>query len=152
MAAVFEVAFVRAVREAWGRWRSAIRVWRAEETSKIFMRAFGAVRFYRAVNSAFENKLARAVARMKYFVSWLSANESYAALVEIQRYWRGSVCRVRTHKLRMNRAATNIQRVFRGYLTKAVVIERKVIIARKEAAVKIATSWKEQKWWRITKQ
>ena len=152
MESIFVSVFFRAQKEAMRRWKNAVRIWKAEYLSKAFLRSVAVVRFGRAIESAFEGKIVRYMRRVKAFCERMSANESYAALIEIQRFWRGAVYRVWVTRLRRGTAARNIQRVYRGHLSKTTIADRKQARSQELAAGKIKKIWKHKKWIRVMRK
>jgi hypothetical protein len=73
-------------------------------------------------------------------------HESFAALMEIQRVWRGAATRCFLLLAKKARYAVLIQRIYRGHHSQVEILRRRAIRNETRAARKIAKQWRNFVW------
>ena len=80
--------------------------------------------------------------RFKENVERIRVCEMFAALIEIQRVWRGTTCRIRLLNYKKLRAVMDMQRVYRGHRNRIhEVKDRLEEVKRIKYAALIARNW-----------
>lgn len=136
----------RTQAESWRRWLVVVAAGVAEDKAKVCMQHLGALRIFQGLETCLNSKLARALKNFKARVMWLGGNERLAAVIEVQRYWRGCLNRLRRWHLVRKYAATLIQSATRRKIARRVVRYRRMHEHFKSSVRKIEKAYMQFRW------
>lgn len=124
----------RTQREGWYRWKRVVMILRAETVIRKYLKNLGALRWFQVSSQILAGKLQRAMTRFKSVISMLDGVECFAAVVEIQRIWRGALARFRLLKKLWYDSAVRIQALARGFVYRKRLRDRMRILVTTRAA------------------
>ena len=142
---------VKALRIAVKQWWDVLKFHRYQEAATTSMRAFGTFKLFYFVEKSFNDKLRRGMKRLKKRIEWYQDMEQLSAVAELQRYWRGCLCRKRLNNKVRNYAATQIMRIARGRQGRAYALKYAECKVLRGRALKIENAYMKYRWRRIRK-
>jgi len=131
---------IRRKKEVLEKWKAFVKFCDNKVQAEKFLKAMGTYRISNAIQSSIDAKIKRGLNRFVECKEWFSDMERYAAVYEIQRYWRGGLGRAAVRKLHRGLVVTQMARLFRGYVARKNV---KVLIYehKKDRTATILARW-----------
>ena len=148
---VFLIVVGKAIKNAFKKWYSIVQQHHAQFRVIACLKSFGSFKLLYFLEKSFSNKLVRGMQKLKQRVEWYQEMEQISSLVEIQRYWRGSLCRKRISNQYHYLAAKQIQSCVRGYLGRKYVIAHRDNQHLRGCVIKIERAYLKYRWKRIRK-
>lgn len=143
---------IRKKKEVLEKWRSYVKFCDNQVQAVKFLKAMSTFRISNAIQSSIDAKMKRGLDRFVECKEWFSSMEKYAAVYEIQRYWRGGLGRTAVRRLRSGLVVTQICKLFRGFLArknfKILVYENK----KHKTATILARWWNKLKLTRLMRK
>lgn len=122
----------RALVIAVKKWKKTVRQVNAEIISLQFTKQLAAYRLLQLLDMSVAKKVLRTIDKLKYHLEADRKAELIAAIIELQRYWRGMLVITRMRRKRHFQAAVNIQKAVRRRSSMLVVAEM-----RKDSELKL---------------
>ncbi len=141
----------RALKATWQKWCDEIKFYRYQICTVNSLKSFAAFQLFDFFEKSFNSKLSRGMKRLKKRIAWFQDMEQLAAIAELQRYWRGCLCRKRNNHSVRNHAATQIQRFARGRQGRAYAIRYAEHKHLRSHALMIERAYFTYRWRRIRK-
>ncbi len=141
----------RALRATWIKWQKEIKFHRYQISTMHSLKAFSAFQLFDFLEKSFNAKLSRGLKRLKKKMAWLQDMEQLSAIAELQRYWRGCLCRKRKNHLHRNQAAIQIQRIARGRQGRAYALRYAETQHLRSHVLTIERAYLKYRWRRIRK-
>ncbi len=141
----------KALKIAFEQWYDVLKFHRYQIEASSSLKSFGVFQLYYFIEKNFNSKLARGMKRLQKRIEWLQDMEQLSAIAELQRYWRGCLCRKRIANRERNYAATQIMRISRGRQGRAYAIKYAEYQKLRVEALRIENAYMKYRWRRIRK-
>jgi len=141
----------RALKATWEKWCGEVKFYRYQVCTVKSLKAFATYQLFDFLEKSFNTKLSRGMKRLKKRIEWFQDMEQVAAIAELQRYWRGCLCRRRKNHAQRNAAARQIQRIARGRQGRAYAIRYAEHKHLRSHVIMIERAYLKYRWKRIRK-
>lgn len=134
------------------KWKKFVEYFHAVRLTYKSLRYLGAFRLFHILELAYDNKLVRGVQRLLESKRHYEEVEIEAAILEIQRYWRGCIFRWHRWHEKENKRVVVIQKLVRGFAVRKKLDDVKYKKKLRDAVRMIERAWKNLVWHRIMKK
>lgn len=152
MHSVLRAALHRFLRAQLHRWRQAAESLRIRASNGIFLQELAAYRLLRLVEVRGMCSCAAAVSQLKRHALVSRYKEQTRHSVQLQRYWRGSLTRMRITRERQRLAAINLQAMARMVIARTKTQRMRHFARRIAAARRIQCMVKKRCWNRVLRR
>lgn len=143
---IYSKILLKSVNIALVKWKKSTDLLNTEEVCKTFVRHLATHQLFTFVEYKQKRTIYKALEKYKSFTRYYQSKEQLAAVLEIQRYWRGGHSRSRLRRDRLDYYATQVQKHARRFIRRHLLHEKKRSHKVKEAVLSIEKTWKSFRW------